>query len=270
MLLWLMKIAGSIAVITGGARGIGRALGQSLAARGARVVLGDILEEELTQTVYEIRAAGGEAVAVAADVTRDEDVERLMETAIERFGALHIVCANAGIIRDGLMLTPDPATGKIQRAMTSGDFRAVVEVNLVGAFITLREAARRMADHGWPGVLLVTSSINKTGQPGQINYSSTKAAVALWPKILTSELHMCGIRNIRVVGIAPGYTGTEGLKSMSPAALEALLKDVHLGRLIAPEELASTIGHVIENDAIDGTTIEVTGGLTYGPWQRVK
>jgi 3-oxoacyl-[acyl-carrier protein] reductase len=265
-----MDIAGSVAVITGGARGIGRAVARSLAAGGARVVLGDILEEELNRSAQEIRALGGEAVAVKADVTRDEDVERLMDTAIEMFGSINIVCANAGIIRDGLMLNRDPETGKIQRVMTSDEFRAVVEVNLVGAFITLREAARRMVDNGWKGVLLVTSSINKSGQPGQINYSSTKAAVALWPKILAGELHICGIKNIRVVGIAPGYTGTEGLRSLSPAILETILKDVHIGRLVEPEELAATIKHVIENEAIDGTTIEVTGGVTYGAWQRAK
>lgn len=265
-----MDIAGSVAVITGGARGIGLAIARSLAAGGARVVLGDVLEEELNRSVRDILTAGGEAVAVKADVTRDEDVERLMDTAIQTFGAINVVCANAGIIRDGLVLTPDPETGKIQRVMTSDDFRAVLEVNMVGAFITLREAARRMADNGWKGVLLVTSSIHKTGQPGQINYSSSKAAVALWPKILVGELHMCGIRNIRVVGIAPGYTATEGLKSLSQATLDSILKDVHIGRLVEPEELVSTIKHVIENEAIDGTTIEITGGVTYGPWQRAK
>jgi 3-oxoacyl-[acyl-carrier protein] reductase len=146
----------------------------------------------------------------------------------------------------------------------------VLEVNLVGAFITLREAARRMADNAWKGLLLLTSSINKSGQPGQINYSSTKAAVALWPKILAGEFHSSGIKNIRVVGIAPGYTATEGLKSLRPDDLEAVLKDVHLGRLVEPEELASTIKLVIENEAINGTTIEVAGGLTYGAWQRAK
>lgn len=265
-----VKIAASVAVITGGARGIGLAIGKSLAADGAKVVLADILEEELNQSVREIRGAGGEAVAVKADITRDADVEKLMDTAIERFGAINIVCANAGIIRDGLVLNPDPQTGKIMRVMTTDEFRAVVEVNLVGAFITLREAARRMVDNGWKGVLLVTSSINKTGQPGQINYSSTKAAVALWPKILAGEFHMCGIKGIRVIGIAPGYTATEGLKSIDQTALDGILKDVHLGRLIEPEELASTIKHVVENEAINGTTIEVTGGVTYGAWQRAK
>lgn len=265
-----MNIAGSVAVITGGARGIGLTIARSLASAGARVVLGDVLEENLAEAVRGIQAEGGEAIGVVADVTRDEDVANLMDTAIARFGALHVVCANAGIARDGLMLTPDWETGRIARVLSSEDFRAVVEVNLVGAFITFREAARRMADHGWKGVLFVISSVSRTGHPGQINYSSTKAAVALWPKILAGELHMCGIRNIRVVAIAPGYTGTAALKAMDPAALDTLLKDVHLGRLVEPEEIASTIRHVIENEAIDGTTIEVTGGATYGPWQRAR
>jgi 3-oxoacyl-[acyl-carrier protein] reductase len=265
-----MQIAGSVAVITGGARGIGLAIGRSLAAEGARVVLGDVLEDALDRAVRDIRAAGGEAEAVVADVTRDDDVARLMDTAVERFGAINIVCANAGIARDGLLLNRDEKTGRIERVMTTEEFRAVVDVNLVGAFITWREAARRMAAHGWNGLLLVMSSVNKVGQPGQINYSSAKAAVALWPKILAGEFHAAGIRNIRVVAIAPGYTATEGVKAMSRSALDGIVKDLPLGRLVEPAELASTIKHVVENEAINGTTIEVTGGVTYGAWQRAK
>ena len=265
-----MKIAGSVAVITGGARGIGLALGRSLAAAGAKVVLGDVLEDAVRAAAASIRASGGEAEGVVADVTRDEDVARLMDTAIERYGALNVVCANAGIARDGLVLTPDPKTRRIKEVLSTEHFRAVVEVNLVGAFITWREAARRMADHGWPGVLFEISSDNRTGHPGQINYSSTKAAVALWPKILVGELHSCGIRNIRAVAIAPGYTATEGLASLPLDVLQGILKDVHLARLVEPAELASTIRHVIENEAIDGTTIEVTAGATHGAWQRAK
>jgi len=265
-----MLIAGSVAVITGAARNIGLTIATSLAAAGARVVLGDVLEPELVRSVAAIQEAGGQAVGVVADVRSDRDVARLMDTAIDRFGSLNVVCANAGIIRDGLMLTRDPVTGRIDRVLSTEDFRDVLDVNMVGSFITLREGARRMAERGWPGVLLAISSIHRTGQPGQINYSSSKAAVALWPKILAGEFSSCGITNIRVVGIAPGYAATDGLKSMDPASLGALLNNVHIRRLVEPEELAATIRHVIENDAIDATTIEVTGGLTYGPWQRAR
>ena len=265
-----MKIPGSVAVVTGAARNIGLAIARSLAAAGARVVLGDVLEKELAESVAGIQAAGGEAVGVPADVRWDGDVARLMDTAIERFGALNIVCANAGIIRDGLVLSRDPASGRIDRVLSTEDFRSVLDVNMTGTFITLREGARRMAERGWPGVLIAISSIHNTGQPGQINYSSAKAAVALWPKILAGEFHSCGITNVRVVALTPGYTATDGLKRMDPAALEGLLGNVHLRRLVEPEELASTIKHIVENDAIDATTIEVTAGATYGPWQRAR
>ena len=264
-----MNIAGSVAVVTGAARGIGLAIARSLAAAGARVVLGDVLEDAVAAAARRIRAEGGEAVAAVADVTRDDHVARLMDAAVDRYGALNVVCANAGIARDGLVLTLD-SKGRVTRVLSTDDFRAVVEVNLIGAFITWREAARRMVDNRWPGVLIVISSVNRGGHLGQINYSSTKAAVALWPKILAGELHMCGIKNIRAVALAPGYTATEGLKNLSRDTLDGIVKDVHLGRLVEPSELAATIRHVIENEAIDGTTIEVTGGATYGPWQRAK
>jgi 3-oxoacyl-[acyl-carrier protein] reductase len=263
-----MRVADSVVVITGGARGIGAAVGGFLARLGARVVLSDILEPELNATVDRIRADGGRAIGIIADVTRDQDVVALMDSAIATFGAINVVCANAGIIRDGLMIEPDLHTRKIAHVLSTDAFRAVLDVNVVGAFITVREAARRMADNRWPGLLLITSSVHRAGRPGQINYSSSKAAVALWPKILAGELHSCGIDHIRVVAIAPGYTATEGVRRMDPVVLQSVLKDVHMGRLIEPEELAATVAHVIENEAIDATTIEVTAGVTYGPWQR--
>ena len=265
-----MKVAGSVVVITGGARGIGLSIGQSLAADGAKVVLADMLEEDLDNAVSAITAAGGEAVGVVANVTKDEDVAKVMDTALEKFGAINVVVANAGIIRDGLVLNPDRETGKIKGVMSTEAFRSVIEVNLVGAFITLREGAQRMVDNGCKGVLILTSSINQTGQPGQLNYSSSKAALALWPKILVGEFLMRGIKDVRVVGIAPGYAATDILKGMNPKALETILKDVHIGRLVEPAELASTVEHVIENEAIDGTVIEVSGGVTYGPRSRAK
>jgi 3-oxoacyl-[acyl-carrier protein] reductase len=246
------------------------AVGQWLAARGAKIVLGDVLGPELHGAVDRIRAAGGQATGVVANVTSDADVARLMDEAIANFGAINVVWANAGIARDGLMLEPDPQTGKIGHVLGTDAFRAVLDVNVTGAFITLREGARRLVDHGWPGLLLVTSSMHMKGHPGQINYSSSKAAVALWPKILVGELHSCGIRHVRAVGIAPGYTGTEAVKRMDPAAMDQLLGGIHLRRLVEPEELAALIGHVIENEAIDATTIEITAGATYGAWQRAR
>ena len=171
--------------------------------------------------------------------------------------------ANAGVIRDGLLLNTDRETGKVKKVTSLDDFKLVIEVNLVGAFLTLREAARRMVDHGFPGVLITISSINKTGQVGQLNYSTTKAAMALWPKILTGEFHMRRINNIRVASISPGYAATPILKGMNQEALARILQDVHANRLVEPDEIADAIRFVVENDAVDGTDIEVTGGITY-------
>lgn len=258
-----MEIKGLVAVITGGASGIGEAVAKDMAAAGARVVIGDLAQEAIDRVVGEIRAAGGNAAGIIANVTSEADMARLMDTAIEQFGAIHVVVANAGVIRDGVLINTDKSTGKVRKVMSLDDFRFVIDVNLTGAFLTFREGARRMVDNHWPGVLIAVSSINKTGQVGQINYSSTKAAVALWPKILAGEFLMKGIRNIRVVSVSPGYVATPILMGMDQNALAAITGDVHIQRLVQPEEIASAIRYTVENDAIDATDIEVTGGLCY-------
>ena len=265
-----MDLAGSVAVITGGGSGIGEAVAKDLANDGVKIVLGDMDQEGLDRVVSEIKAAGGEAAGVVCNITKDEEVEKLMDTAMDNFGAINIVFANAGIIADSLMINLDKETGKVKRVMSTEQFQSVINVNLVGTFITIREAVRRMVDNGCKGLVAITSSINKVGQVGQLNYSSTKVSVALWPKILSAEFHMRGIKDIRVIGIAPGYAATPILTGMNQKALEAILKDVHIGRLVEPEELASTLKHAVVNEAIDGTTIEVTGGVTYGPRSIVK
>lgn len=260
-----MNVSGSVAVITGAASGIGETVAKELAKDGVKVVLGDMVEPELNRVVDEIQSAGGQAIGVVGDVTNEDDVAKLMDTAVDKFGAINIVHANAGIIKDGLMINPDRETGKVKSVMSTEAFRAVMEVNLVGSFLTVREAARRMVDNGWKGLLVLTSSINKVGQVGQLNYSSSKVAVALWPKILAGEFHMRKIKDIRVIGIAPGYAATPLLTGMNPKALEAILNDIHLGRLVEPKEIAALIKHAAENEALDGTTIEISGGITYGP-----
>ncbi len=265
-----MDLAGSVAVITGGGSGIGEAVAKDMAKDGVKVILGDMDQEGLDRVVSEIKADGGEAAGVLCNITKDADVEKLMDTAMDSFGAINIVFANAGIIADSLMINLDKETGKVKRVMSTEQFQSVINVNLVGTFITIREAVKRMVDNGCKGLVAITSSINKVGQVGQLNYSSTKVSVALWPKILSAEFHMRGIKDIRVIGIAPGYAATPILTGMNQKALDSILKDVHIGRLIEPEELSSTLKHAVVNEAIDGTTIEVTGGVTYGPRSIVK
>ena len=267
-----MNIAGSVAVVTGAARNIGLTIARSLAAAGARVVLGDVLEQELAESVAAIQAAGGQAVGVVADVRWDRDVARLMDTAIERFGALNIVCANAGIIRDGLVLNRDPATGRIDRVLSTEDFRDVLDVNMTGTFITLREGARRIVDSAAgracssPSRRSTTpvSRDRSTTRPARLRLrcgrrsSSANSTAAASPTFASSP-------------ITPGYTGDRRVEGDGPGLAQRTADaNVHLRRLVEPEELASTIKHVVENDAIDATTIEVTAGATYGPWQRAR
>ena len=161
------------------------------------------------------------------------------------------------------MLGIDKETGKVNRKMGLDKWQPVIDTNLTGTFLTIRDGAEAMVNGGWPGLLVAISSVNKVGQVGQLNYSSAKVAAALLPKIVVGEFMLRNIRNVRCIAIAPGYAATPMLTGMNQEALKALLSDVHLGRLVEPEEIARLIGHCVENEAINATTLEITGGLCY-------
>ncbi|MBK7000478.1 MAG: SDR family NAD(P)-dependent oxidoreductase [Rhodoferax sp.] len=258
-----MEIKGSVAVITGGGNGIGEAVAKYFTRNGAKVVIVDMVQANIDRVVKDIKDMGGEVIGVQANVSSEADTAKFIKAAVDAFGQINIAVACAGIIRDGTMLTLDKETGKVSKKMGLDKWQPVIDVNLTGTFLTLRDSAEAMVNGGWPGLLVTISSINKEGQVGQLNYSSTKVADALLPKIMVGEFLLRGIRNIRCVGIAPGYTGTPLLLGMNQEALKSLLNDVHLGRLIEPEEIASLIGHCVANEAINATTLEITGGLCY-------
>jgi 3-oxoacyl-[acyl-carrier protein] reductase len=258
-----MEIKGSVALVTGGGNGIGEAVVKYLSSRGAKVAVVDMVQKNIDRVVAEVKAAGGEAVGIQANVTSEADTARYIKGTIEAFGQLNIAVSCAGIIRDGTMLSLDKETGKVSKKLDFAKWQAVIDTNLSGTFLTMRDAAEAMVNGGWEGLLVPISSVNKVGQVGQINYSSAKVADALMPKIIVGEFLMRGIRKIRCVAIAPGYTATPMLTGMNQDALKAILEDVHLGRLVAPEEIASLIGYIVENQALNATTIEITGGLCY-------
>jgi len=258
-----MEIKGKVALVTGGGNGIGEAVVKDLVKKGAKVAIVDMSQKNIDRVVADVKAMGGEAIGVLGNVTSEADTAKFIKATVEAFGQLNIVVASAGIIKDQTMLTLDKETGKVSKKMGLDKWQPVLDVNLTGTFLTIRDASEAMVNGGWEGILVLISSINKVGQVGQLNYSSTKVADALLPKIVVGEFQLRGIKNIRCVCIAPGYTATPILAGMNQEALAAICADIHLGRLIKPEEIAAGIAHCVENDAINATTIEITGGLCY-------
>ena len=258
-----MEIKGSVALVTGGGNGIGEAICTYFVEHGANVAVVDVAQDNIDRVVKKLKDMGGEVIGVEANVASEGDTAKFVHATVEAFGKLNIVVACAGIIRDATMLSLDKETGKVAHKLGMDRWQPVIDINLTGTFLTLRDSAEAMVNGGWPGLLVTISSVNKEGQVGQLNYSSTKVADALMPKIIVGEFQMRGIHTIRCIGIAPGYTATPMLTGMNQTALQLLLHDVQIGRLVKPEEIASLIGHCVENEAIDATTIEITGGLCY-------
>lgn len=258
----MLEIKGSVAVITGGTGGIGKTLAKYWVSNGGKVVLGDIDEKALAEAAAEI---GGDVVALPCDVTREADCGMLADTAIERFGRINLVAPFAGIIKDGLLLSTDRETGKVTRKMDLEDFRQVIDINLTGVFLTIRECAERMVNNGCRGLICLVSSTGSLGTAGQINYSSSKAAISVIPKVVTGEFLRRGLsERIRCVAIAPGYVATPMVSGMDQKALDKILADVPIGRLIDPVEVASMVGELFRNEALAGEVFYIHGGVRMG------
>ena len=258
----MLEIRDSVAVITGGASGIGLAVARFWAQQGGKVVIGDIAEDALDAAKNEI---GDETATVVCDVTSEKDNARLADTAISRFGRINLVAPFAGVIMDSLMVSPDRETGKVTKKMPLAQFQKVVDINLTGVFLTVRECTERMINHDCRGLICLVSSTGSLGTAGQINYSSTKAAMSVMPKVLTAEFFRRGFADrIRCVAIAPGYCATPILEGMNQKALDKILKDVPIQRLIQPEEVASLVVELYRNEALAGEVFYVHGGLRLG------
>jgi 3-oxoacyl-[acyl-carrier protein] reductase len=258
----MLPIKNSVAVITGGASGIGLVLAQYWARQGGKVVIGDINENALNQAAGIIE---GGAKTVLLDVTDERDCAKLADTAIQSFGKINLVAPFAGIIMDGLMISTDRETGRVKKKMPLEQFQKVVDINLTGVFLTVRECTERMVNHNCRGLICLVASTGALGTAGQINYSATKAAVAVMPKVLTAEFFRRGIADsIRCVAIAPGYCATPILKGMNQNALDKILKDVPIGRLVEPEEVASLVCELYRNEALAGDVYFIHGGLRLG------
>lgn len=258
----MLEIAGSVAVITGGGSGIGESVAKYWVRHGGKLVIADIVPESLSRVEKEIKELGGEVVTTVCDVTKEEENHALAILAIEKFGAINLVLPSAGIIRDGLMLSIDTEIGKVTKRMSLNQFQSVLDINLTGVFLTVRECSEQMINSGSKGLICLMSSIGSLGTAGQINYSSTKAAMSVMPKVITAEFFRRDLAHrIRCVAIAPGYVATPMISGMNKNALNKILENVPIKRLVEPEEIASLVGELYRNEALAGEVFYVHGGL---------
>jgi 3-oxoacyl-[acyl-carrier protein] reductase len=258
----MLNITDAVAVITGGASGIGLSTARYWLERGGKVVIGDISEPALEKAAAELP---GEVATVACDITKEADCERLAKTAVDAFGGIHLVAPFAGIILDGLLVSTDRETGKVKKKMPLEQFQKVVDINLTGVFLTVRECLEQMINHDCRGLICLVSSTGSLGTAGQINYSSTKAAMSVMPKVITAELFRRNLASqIRCSAIAPGYVRTPILEGMNRKALDKILGDVPIGRFIEPEEVASLVCELYRNEALTGDVFFIHGGLRLG------
>ena len=252
-----MDLAGKTIVITGGGRGLGAAMARRLAAAGCRLALVDLDESALETMANECSEAGSPQVqGYIANVAKEDEVEALFNDIAGDFGAIHGLVNNAGIIRDAMRLKY--RDGQQVSKMTLDQWQAVIDVNLTAVFLCAREAAAKMIEAGAKGCIINISSISRSGNMGQSNYSAAKAGVEAMSVVWAKEFSRYGIRS---ASIAPGFISTDLVMSMKPEALEKMTKPIPAKRLGEPDEIAHTVQFILENDYVNGRCIEVDGAL---------
>ena len=242
-------LAGRVAVVTGGSRGIGAAIARLLAEAGAAVVVSGRDGDRLERTAKDLQATGALIATVVADVAKREDCERLVDTTKERFGRLDVLVNNAGITRDGLLVR-----------MKDDDWDRVIETNLRGAFLMTRAAAKPMMRQKSGRIINITSVAGAMGNPGQANYSAAKAGLIGLTKSTARELAHW---SILVNAVAPGLIETDMTAAIPETAREALLAQVPLGRIGTAREVAEVVRFLAGDGAayITGQVLHVNGGL---------
>ncbi len=241
---------GRTAVVTGGSRGIGRAIALELARRGAHVVVNYAKSSQAAdEVVKQIEAGGGKALAVQGDVSNSEQAQNLIKTAADTFGKVDILVNNAGITRDTLIMM-----------MSEEDWDAVQDTNLKGTFNCSKAAVRIMMRNRWGRIINITSISGQIGNAGQTNYSASKAGQIGFTKALAREV---APRNITVNAIAAGYVETEIWAGVSEEMRENFIKMIPLGRKGEPEEIAYAAAFLASDEAsyITGQVLAVDGGM---------
>jgi len=245
-----LSLENRVAIVTGGSRGIGRAVALELAARGASVVVNyNSSPDRAEEVVKEIESAGGKAAAFHSNVSNFEAAQSLVKFAIETYGDLHILVNNAGITRDMVIMM-----------MPEADWDAVINTNLKSTFNCSKAAVKHMMRKRYGRIINIASVAGQMGNPGQTNYSASKAGQIGFTKALAREV---AARNITVNAIAPGFVDTEILDAMPEGTLETALKLVPLARTAQPEEIGYAVAFLASDQAgyITGQVLGVDGGM---------
>lgn len=244
-----MQLADKVAIVTGGGQGIGKAIALKLASYGADVAVVDVGLEGAEQTAGEITNMGRRAMAIQVDVTSSKETEEMATSVIKHFDGLHILVNNAGITRDALLMR-----------LKEEDWDAVINVNLKGPFNCTKAVAKFLSKQRWGRIVNVASVVGLAGNPGQANYSASKAGLVGFTKTVAREL---ATRNVTCNAVAPGYIETAMTEKLSADIKGELMKSIPMGRLGGPNDVAMGVLFLASNAAsyITGQVLSINGGM---------
>jgi 3-oxoacyl-[acyl-carrier protein] reductase len=247
-----MSLSGHVALVTGASQGIGRTCALRLAKDGATVAVAARNQEKLNELVSEITTAGGKAAAFALDVTDEEQVKATVKAILAQFGKIDILVNNAGITRDQLVM-------RMKRA----DWDAVLQTNLTSAYLCIQAVISSMLKQRWGRIINITSVFGQMGQAGQANYSASKAGLIGLTMAIAREV---GSRNITCNAVAPGFIETAMTAVLSEEFKQTAVKQIPLGRVGTPEDVASSVAFLASDEAsyITGHVMNVNGGMLMG------
>lgn len=243
-----MDLTGKRAIVTGAGQGIGKQIALKLAQRGADLIIDDINPQTAPQTAQEVQALGRKAITIVADVSKKEEVDELVKTAVRELGGIDILVNNAGIARSSVLLR-----------LKDKEWDEVLDVNLKGIFYCTKAVAPSMIKQRYGKIINISSIYGRTGAIGDANYAASKAGIVGFTKSVAKELARY---TINVNAVMPGLVDTPLLRGIPEKYLQPMIEEIPLGRVGRPEDIANVVAFLASDDAsyMTGAILEVTGG----------